>query len=163
MDLSDKMKKEAVSLGLCAQWTAEWANNTDKDALVEKYVNGIDFCIANDWPSVDEMKRYFDGVMQRHGVYADEHVVVTNPRIAILNGHSDARISMDRHGAATIYVRHKSCLTLTAKGLSKAFVHIYDGAEVSVDCQEHAKCFVYQHGGDVQPKGNVIVRDKRGK
>lgn len=157
------MKKEAVSLGLCAQWTAEWVDRTDKDAMAEKYVNGIDFCIAHDWPSVDEMKKHFDGVMQKHGVYADEHVVVTNPRITILNGRCDARISMDKYGAATIYVRHNSSLALVMRGQSKAFVHTYDNAEVTADCQEHAKCFVYQHGGNVRAKGNVTVRDKRGK
>lgn len=55
--LSDKMKHEAVTLGLCAQWTAEWQDGTSKDEMVEKFVEGIDFCIQHNWPSVEVMKR----------------------------------------------------------------------------------------------------------
>ena len=46
-NLSDKMKEEAVSLGLCAQWTAEWKDNSSKDEMVDKFVTGIDFCIKH--------------------------------------------------------------------------------------------------------------------
>ena len=68
-NLSDKMKNEAVSLGLCAQWTAEWQDNTSKDDMVEKFVRGIDFCIGRNWPLAKDIKKYFGDVIHNHGVY----------------------------------------------------------------------------------------------
>ena len=72
--LSDRMKNEAVSLGLCAEWTAEWRDGITKDEMAEKYVRGIDFCITHDWPSCDVIKKEFGDVMHNHGVYVDESV-----------------------------------------------------------------------------------------
>ena len=66
------MKNEAVSLGLCAQWTAEWHDNSSKHEMVEKFVKGIDFCIGKNWPSTKDMKKYFGDVIHDHGVYVDE-------------------------------------------------------------------------------------------
>lgn len=66
------MKNEAVSLGLCAQWTAEWHDNSSKHEMVEKFVKGIDFCIGKNWPSTKDMKKYFGDVIHDHGVYVNE-------------------------------------------------------------------------------------------
>lgn len=160
-NLSDKMKNEAVSLGLCAQWTAEWKDNSSKDEMVEKFVNGIDFCIGRNWPSTKDMKKYFGDVIHDHGVYVDENVVLENPRIAILNGECVARIDYDWMNSGEIYVRHNSSLYLKVSGLSRVSINLLDNAELHVDCEDGAKCFVYQYAGTVtKASKNVIIRDR---
>ncbi len=160
-NLSDKMKNEAVSLGLCAQWTAEWENNTSKDEMVEKFVRGIDFCIGRNWPSPKDIKKYFGDVIHKHGVYVDENVGLKNPKIVILNGECVANIAYDWMDSGEIYVRHKSSLYLKAKGVSRVFINLHDGAEIHVECEDSAKCFVYRYGGKiVKVAGNVIIRDR---
>ena len=54
-EISLALKSEAVSLGLCQEWTSKW-NNESKESLVEKYVKGIDFCIEHNYPSLAFMK-----------------------------------------------------------------------------------------------------------
>lgn len=160
-NLSDKMKNEAVSLGLCAQWTAEWKNNSTKDEMVEKFVRGIDFCIGRDWPSTKDMKKYFGDVMHNHGVYVDENVEAMNPKTLILNGACVANVCYDGTSTGEIYVRHSSSLYLKVKGLSRVFVNLLDGGELHVACEEGTKCFVYQYGGKVVKKsGSVTIRDR---
>ena len=108
--LSDRMKNEAVSLGLCAEWTAEWRDGSTKDEMAEKYVRGIDFCIAHDWPSCDIIKREFGDVMHSHGVYVDESVRLRNPGTVILNGHCDATITCDGYSVTNVYeIGRASC------------------------------------------------------
>lgn len=58
--LSAKMKSQAVGLGLCQQWTDEWADGTSKDELVEKFVRGIDFCIEHNFPSCEVIRKEFE-------------------------------------------------------------------------------------------------------
>ena len=87
-EISLALKSEAVSLGLCQEWTSEW-DNESKDSLVEKYVKGIDFCIEHSYPTLAFMKENFDGVMQKHGVFAMEEVSVFNKQfIDIFSGRS---------------------------------------------------------------------------
>ncbi len=161
-DLSDKMKNEAVSLGLCAQWTAEWQDHTSKDDMVEKFVNGIDFCIGRNWPSPKDMKKYFGDVIHRHGVYVDENVELHNPKIAILNGECVGHIGYEWMDNGEIYARHETSLYLKVKGFSRVFVNLLDNAELHVDCEDTAKCFVYQYGGIIKTaSGNVIIRDRK--
>lgn len=160
-NLSDKMKNEAVSLGLCAQWTADWQDNSSKDEMVEKFVNGIDFCIARNWPSTKDMKKYFGDVMRNHGVYVDENVNLVNPKIVILNGECVANVSYEWMDSGEIYVRHNSSLYLKVCGISRVFVNIHDDAELHVECEEGAKVFVYQYGGKIlKAEGSVNVRDR---
>lgn len=160
-NLSDKMKSEAVSLGLCTQWTTEWQDNSSKDEMVEKFVKGIDFCIGRNWPSTKDMKKYFGDVIHKHSVYVDENVDLINPKIAILNGDCVAHIGYNWTDSGEIYVRHGSSLYLKVRGLSRVFVNLHDNAELHVECEDSARCFVYQYGGTVAKMvGNVIVRDR---
>ena len=160
-DLSDKMKNEAVSLGLCAQWTAEWKDGSSKDEMVEKFVKGIDFCIGRNWPSSKDMKKYFGDVIHDHGVYVNENVDLKNPKTVILNGECVAHIDYDWMDSGEIYVRHNSSLYLRVKGFSRVFVNLLDDTELHVECEDTARVFVYQYGGKVVSKtGNVIVRDR---
>lgn len=158
--LSDKMKNEAVSLGLCAEWTAEWKDGTDKDEMAEKFVRGIDFCISHDWPSVRDIKKYFGDVMHSHGVYADENVSAQNPSVLILNGCCVADVSYDTFGAGQIYARHETSARITVRGMSKVFVDVHDNASVTIDCDEYSRCFVFRYGGNVRATGNVTVKDR---
>lgn len=160
--LSEKLRGEAVALGLCAQWAAEWADDASGDELVEKFVRGIDFCIEHDWPSVKVMKECFGGVIHAHGVYADENVECRNAPVAVLNGCCVADISYSGTAAGDVYVRHSSEARVAVHGLARCFVSVYDEGEVSVECDEGAKCFVYLHGGRVRKAlGDVVVRDRR--
>lgn len=160
-NLSDKMKEEAVSLGLCAQWTADWDHECSKDEMVLKFVNGIDFCIARNWPSVEEMKAFFGDVMNKHDVYVDEKVIRKAPETMILNGECEANVETEWMNTSEIYVRHTSMLHLKVRGLSRAFVNLHDAGELYVECDEGSKCFVYQYGGEIVKKtGSVVIRDR---
>lgn len=158
--LSDKMKHEAVTLGLCAQWTAEWHDGTSKDEMVEKFVEGIDFCIQHDWPSVEVMKKSFGDVIHRHGVYADESTSLENPPVAVFNGHCDASVRCRDYAVSNIYVRHKSKVRITAGGQSYVRVNLYDDSEATILCEGSAKCFVYHYGGRLTSEGRVTVRKR---
>lgn len=160
--LSDRMKSEAVSLGLCAQWTSEWVDGTTKDDMLEKFVNGIDFCISHNWPSPKVIKRDFGDVMHNHGVYVDENVDEENPKMVILNGECVAHLRYTGMGVGEVYVRHSSSLYLKVKGLSRVFVNLLDDGDVHIECEDGAKCFVYQYGGNVSScSGPVTVRDRK--
>lgn len=161
--LSDRMKEEAISLGLCAQWTGEWKDGSSKDDMAEKFVKGIDFCIKHDWPSVEVMKQEFGEVMHKHGIYADETLHKANPDVMVLNGRCDAAVTSKDFCVSDIYVRHKAKLRLTVKDHAYVHVSMYDEATVEIDCRDDAKCFVYHYGGKVKTKGKVVVREREKK
>lgn len=160
--LSEKMKQEAVLLGLCAQWTAEWKEETTKDDMAEKFIRGLDFCIKHDWPKVDVMKQCFGDVMHDHGIYADETLHMADPDTMVLNGRCDASVTCGNYASSDIYARHKTKLRLKVRDNAYVHVSVYDEAQVEIECTGNAKCFVYRYGGNVEATGKVVVRERAG-
>lgn len=157
--LSNDLKNKAIGLGLCNQWTAEWGS-PDKDELLDKYVRGIDFCIKNDYPSIEYMKSNFTGVMENHGVFVDNILDLNNRSVAIINGKCEGLLSYNKYNTGRIYVRHESIVRIVAKENSKIFISTYDNSKITVECLDNAKVYVYKYGGVIEYTGNVIIRNK---
>lgn len=162
MNISEDLKNQAISLGLCQEWTDEWGT-PDKDELCDKYVRGIDFAIEHNYPSLEEMKANFDGVMQKHGIYVSENIDLVNPPLVIANGSCTGHACYDKFSVGRMYVRHDSVVTVYAGGSAKVFISLYDSAKLKVLCEDTAKVYVYKYGGVVECEGNVYVREREGR
>lgn len=158
MNISEELKDKAVSLGLCKEWTDGWGDPSVDD-LVKKYIDGIDFCIEKDFPSNEYIKQNFGEVAEKHGVYVDKKIELSDPSILVLNGFCKGKINIGEFCVSTIYVRHNSDVEVEVHNGGLAFVHLYDDAGLNV--QSKGKCFVYRHGGFLSTNGNIIVRDRR--
>lgn len=151
MDISEELKQEAVKDGLCEKWTGEWHDET-LDTLCEKYIKGIDFCILNDYPSVEYMKSHFNGIMQKHGIYVDDKVEERNLRTAVFNGISIGSVSYDKFSVGRIYLRHNSVLSIHANEYSKVFISMYGHSLLNIECSPFAKVYVSCYGGQINSK-----------
>lgn len=146
-NLSYILKQEAVERNLCAKWTAEWADDSDQQTLIDKYVRGIDFIIKQgEWPTNEFIKANFDReLLHDNLIFVDEHIDLTDAPsgIYILNGECSGALLFGQWGAATIYVRHNSKVRIEADRFAKVFVRLYDNAEVEYDIDGNAVVKVY--------------------
>lgn len=145
-NLSETLKQQAVSLGLCKPCTEAWADNSDQQALIDKFKKGIDFCLDRDWPSSDFIKANFDrGLLNANLIFVDEYVDMdmAPSGIYILNGECSGRMRFAPWAAANVYVRHNSKMNIVADDFAKVFVRVYDEADVEVNSDESAVVKVY--------------------
>lgn len=167
MDKGDFLKSEAISLGLCEKWREAWSSGLGDDALVEKFKEGIDFCILHDWPSCAWVKEHFDaGLLARHGVFVDADLRAGSLAIHDLNSYvlmGDCRgvLRFGGFDVATVYVRHQCDVEIMVDGLAYVDVRVYDGAHVIVlgDSARSVNVYVYDHGS-CDMRGNVSVRHR---
>jgi len=159
MNLSKELKRQAVSLGLCQEWTEGWGN-PDKDELVQKYLNGIDFCIGHNYPSNEFIKQYFGEIAERNGVFTDTDIHLENIPLLVLNGACTGEVELNGYTVGTIYIRHDSEVRIIVKDYAIAFIRLYDKAKIWVESESRA--FVYQYGGCCEGTGNIKVRDRMG-
>ena len=144
-NLSETLKQQAVDLGLCRPWTEAWGN-CDQQELIDKYKKGIDFCIDKQYPSNEFIKANFDrDLLNANLIFVDEHLDfdMMPSGVYILNGECSGSIRFAPWTAATIYVRHKSNVTIIAGNFAKVFVRLYDEAEVETEAEESAVVRVY--------------------
>lgn len=146
-NLSDILKREALERNLCAKWTEEWADNSDRQALIDKFKKGIDFILKNkDWPSTGFIKANFDrDLLHNNLVFVDEHIDIKDARsgIYVINGECSGTLWFSSWAAATVYVRHNSKITVIADDFAKVFVRLYDDADVDSVKLESAVVKVY--------------------
>ena len=144
-NLSETLKQQAVDLGLCRPWTEAWGD-CDQQELIDKYKKGIDFCIDKQYPSNEFIKANFDrDLLNANLIFVDEYLDfdMMPSGIYILNGECSGSIRFAPWTAATIYVRHKSNVTIIADDFAKVFVRLYDEAEVEAEAEEGAVVRVY--------------------
>lgn len=127
-------------VGLCDEWYSEWADDSDLDALLDKFVRGQDFCIVNDYPSLpfvrDHLLRYRDA-LHRHHIYVDESVdLVAVSGTYIFLGRCTGRIEVSGLVAVSLYCRHDSELEVSALHGSRVFVSVYDRSRVDCRCDD---------------------------
>ena len=161
-EISLALKSEAVSLGLCQEWTSEWGNES-KDSLVEKYVKGIDFCIEHNYPSLAFMKENFDGVMQKHGVFAMEEVLVFNKKFIDINHSCVGSAKNNSYFDTDGYVRGNSVMDIVALENSSFHISLYDTSILNIRVYDNAKVYVYRYGGTVNVEiggDRVYIREK---
>lgn len=144
-NLSETLKQQAVDLGLCRPWTEAWGD-CDQQELIDKYKKGIDFCIDKQYPSNEFIKANFDrALLNANLIFVDEHISLDDAPsgIYVINGECTGSIRFAPWTAATVYVRHKSNVTIIADDFAKVFVRLYDGAEVEAEAEESAVVRVY--------------------
>lgn len=123
---------------LCDKWYGEWEDDSDVDILLEKYIDGIDFTITNDYPPLDFIRKNFKKEdLHRHNIYIDEEVnlVESNSGVWVLLGKCTGRITFDGWAVANVYVRHESVVRVDAEDLSRVFVNMCDNAEAELKNQ----------------------------
>ena len=161
MNISDKYKSKAIALGLCDQWKGEWKDNSSREELVEKFVNGNDFCIMHNFPSVQDMKNDFGDILNNFGVYADQNIQVKNKDFIMLCGKCEADIVVE-DVFCDIYIRHDSEAKISVSGSGRAFVRMYDNSYVDITSKMGGRAYVYDYcGATIRIDGNAVVRDRK--
>lgn len=160
-ELSDTLLRRAVSLGLCEEWTKGWGN-PDQQALIDKYIRGIDFAIMHDYPSPSFIKENFSkDILHKNNIFVDEDVLCRNPnRVAVLNGACSGILYFDGYSVCNVYVRHGSDVVIDCSDLCKVFINVYDQSKVRVFQKDMSSVYVYTHGDgcSVKTDGDVMIR-----
>ena len=102
----------AKAKGICAPWHAELLTLQDKEAMVEMYLKGIDFCLANDYPNNDFIRSHFKGVMEKQGVFLDDNVKVENMPKCVCLGATKAHVEVQGFQVCEVFAKHDSELNV---------------------------------------------------
>lgn len=161
MNVSNDLKRQAVALGLCEAWTNGWGSPT-KEQLVDKYIDGLDFCIEHNYPSNEYIKQNFGEVAEKKGVFVDKKSIdLDNPTIVVMNGCCSGAIKVDEFNVSRINVRHESMIDINVYDHAKVSIFLYDNATINISNNGYGKVYVYQYGGCIKHLGDVVIRDKR--
>lgn len=157
-ELSDKLKQKAISLGACEKRINEWGE-PDKYDLCEKYIQNIDFCLLNRYPSNEIIKKEFASVREKFNIFVDDtNLFISNPKWSIFNGSCDCVVTFNDFGIGEMYVKDNSHVSLVALDNSIVHVSLIDDAKLDIVSSKYTRVFVYTN----TPK-NISKVDVKGK
>ncbi len=165
--ITKQLAKRAKEHGICKPWYNELKTLDDKEALIEMYIRGLDFCLAHDYPSNDFIREHFKGIMEKHGVFLDDAIDLQNQCKCIALGETTGRVAADGYSVVEVWAKHKSSLNIVARDNAFVMVDVYDDAVVNVCATDRAKVCVNRHGGKVLHNTTddavVKIREKSNK
>lgn len=164
--LNKTLRQQAIDNGLCEGWQRMWRCKWDRDELIQKFKEGIDFCIKNKYPSNEFIKENFTrDILRKHSILVDDHYSLLNQRMCVLQGGSTSNIRYNGWNPGTVYIRGNSYASITARQMSFVIVHLFDNAVVDCRAEDKASIVVLRHGENTKANtciGNVKVKDELG-
>jgi hypothetical protein len=160
--LNKTLKEDARALGICDRFYDSWGKKETLQQLVEKYLQGIDFCMKHDYPKLDFIREHFPkDLLAENNIFLDCCIDASNLMTAVSLGNAIGCIRYDSMHTGNIYVKHFSEVTVEVIRGAKVFIEVYDNSILHVKVDKNSKAFVYWHGGAIYHEGNVTIRDKR--
>lgn len=74
MELVQQLKEDGKAKGLCRMWQMKLRTGLDYEQLIQLYIKGIDFCISENYPTLDFIREHFKGKCEVYGVFVDDEV-----------------------------------------------------------------------------------------
>ncbi|MCM1168785.1 MAG: hypothetical protein NC324_02500 [Bacteroides sp.] len=148
-DLEKELAGMAKRKGICKEWHDRLAVMKDKDAMVEMYIRGIDFCLSNDYPGNDFIREHFKGMMEPHGVFLDDSVDVRNIKHCVLLGRCSGKVTVDGYKVSEVFLKDDAAVTLEVSGNAFVMVDMFDRSRLDVRACGNAKVCVNRYGGNV--------------
>jgi hypothetical protein len=158
MELQELLKTQAIELGLCQQWQDEWGT-PDVDALCDKFIRGIDFCIKHDFPKVVEINYHFHREdLERNGIFTQPGVIARSEgqKHVITMGESVVDVFVPDYSICDIYIRHNSKVNLHAGANSFVYFTILDNGKITIkEKQDGARIKCSYYSGVINNKDLV--------
>jgi hypothetical protein len=167
MKLNSELAKMAKIHGICENWHLELKNETDIDNMLEMYVKGIDFCLSNDFPTNDFIRKNFKGKMESHGIHLDETLRVISEPKTIALGKCSGTVKAENFDVCEIFIKNESEVTVMAKGNSFVMIDVFDNAKVHIFTYDNAKVYINRYGGQITESTNetsvikIIEKNKK--
>jgi hypothetical protein len=71
MEVNKRLARDAKKKGICEEWYGRLIDTKGKDELIKMYLEGIDFCLSNEYPSNEFIRQHFVGTCEAYGVFLD--------------------------------------------------------------------------------------------
>ena len=160
MKLNNKLAEMERKAGICEEWFTRLMSTEDKDKLIKMYLEGIDFCLSNEYPDNEFIRRHFVGTCEAYGIYLDEQIATLNSMHVVALGCCTGTAEYTDFAVGQVFVKHTGKLTITASGNSFIMVDVFDEAQIEIQATDNAKVCVNQYGGNISEKkdGNAVVK-----
>ena len=132
MELIEQLKNDGIAKGLCRQWQMKLKSDLQICDLAKLYIQGIDFCINKNYPTIDFIRNNFKGKCEPYGIYVDDTVNTLNKPDTVLNGCCNANLIYSGFSVSRVYARHNSKLLVKVMNYAHVTIDLFDETSLNL-------------------------------
>lgn len=158
--------KNALRVHGCADGVMQLSMTDDNQEMLQVFIDRIDFCLAKNSPSKDELKRLFPDIdLKKKGFYIDEKATVMHDLIktlkTIILGHSYIVYIASGYSVSRLYIKQNAKVRIIVTDKARVMVDALDNASVFVEseCQDRVVVNLYANA-TCRGNANVIIKNK---
>ena len=166
MEVVRELKNDGIAKGLCRQWQMKLKDELDVADLSSLFIRGIDFCISENFPTLDYLRDNFRGKCEPYGIYIDEELKgETNIPDIVLNGSCKADLNYNEYSVSRLYIRHNSEVNVNVSEHAILTIDAFDNSRIEINTIGlRAKVFVHLYGNaSIQCYGDGIKIKRHNK
>lgn len=145
-NVSKTLAREAKKKGICKEWHTKLKSLTDRKAMVEMYLRGIDFCLANNYPDNDFIKANFSDIAPQMGVFVDSEISVENCPKCVCLGATFGKVTINNYNVCEIFAKHNAEINIIASDNAFVMIDVFDNSVVNIHAHDRARVCVNQYG-----------------
>lgn len=147
MEITEQLLADGIAKGLCNAWQAKLTPRADVRRLARLFIEGIDFCIGKDYPTLDFLRDNFKGKSEPYGVWIDDVVRLCDAKEAVLNGDCKGFLEYGGYTVCQLWVRHGSKAAVNVGDFAHLTIDMFDNSEIALAVTgDKAKVFVNLYG-----------------
>lgn len=144
--LSKYVLKKAKASNICEPWADKIEGAESVDDLLQMYVAGIDFCLANNFPSNADLLELGGDVINQYGIYIDAAPKLVDRPFVVALGACNLSLSIADASASQVFVKHESKATITASGDAFIVIDCFDNSITDVIARDNARVLINVYG-----------------
>jgi hypothetical protein len=161
MELNEYILAKAIENDICKPWAEKISKAKDADELMQMYVDGIDFCLSNNFPSNEDLKTLAGDIINQYGIYIDQQFkLLDRPFIvALANTIGDSHYS--GYSVSRLFAKHQSTVRVTARDNAFLLIDCFDNSFIDITASGNANIAVHVYGKATvvhTQTGNAMVK-----
>ena len=141
-ELVEKLRNDGEAVGLCRLFKHKLQGDLSVEQLVNMFIKGIDFCVSNNYPTLDFMRSRFKGISEPYGAFVDDEIQgLRNKPDVILNGSCKAFLEYDGYSVCRVVSRHDTEGAVNVSGHAYVTIDVFDRSKLVI-CTSGNECNV---------------------
>lgn len=135
------------------------------EEVVKIYLDEINFCLANDFPSNEYILKHFGDIVRLYNIFINDSIAIVNPNQVVALGKTSGTIKIEEYNVCNVYAKHSSKLKIKSEGHSFVMIDVFDNAIVEVEAAHESQICINRYGiskviSDEQDNGKVKIIEK---